>query len=176
MAVILSWPQCVNPYVVNFFDEYKTCIHIDGLYTIVNGVMIFSGAKSILVGIPLTNALGENRQFFLQIMFTSCHLNSAIVQYLLSKFAHMYLFGINYQWLWRNCCKSNFGDIDAINLDNACCGPNGTSAWPRSLHEPSIHRGQSSVRWWSPAVRASPIGSNQVWRLCDVDTLARILW
>ena len=102
----------------------------------------FSDAKSILAGIPLTNALGENRQFSLQIMFISCPFNSAIVWYVSSKFAHMYLCGIHYQRLWPNCCKcDSFGDIDAINWDNPCRGPNGTSAWPRSLHEPWIHCG-----------------------------------
>ena len=33
------------------------------------GWELFSGTKSTLVGIPLTKALGENRQFSLQIMF-----------------------------------------------------------------------------------------------------------
>ena len=42
---------------------------------------LFSGAKLILAGIPLSNALGENRQFSLQIMITSCPFNSAIVRY-----------------------------------------------------------------------------------------------
>ena len=39
---------------------------------------------------------------------------------------------MHYKWLWPNCCKCNiFRDIEAINCDNACCGPNG----PRSMHE-----------------------------------------
>ena len=102
----------------------------------------FSGAKSTMAGIPLTNTLGENRQFSLQIRFTSCPFNSGLIQYFLSKFAHMHLCGIHYQWLWLNCCKGNsFGHMDAINWDNACRWPDGTSAWPRSLHEPSIHCG-----------------------------------
>ena len=104
--------------------------------------MLFSGAKTTLAGILLANTLGENRQFSLQIMFTSCHFNSVIVWYFPSKFAHMYLCGIHYQLLWSNCNKVNsFKDVDAINWDNACRGPDGTSAWPRSLHEPSIHLG-----------------------------------
>ena len=124
---------------------------------------------------PLTNAFGENSQFSLQIMFTSRHFNSAIIRYF-PKFAHMYLCGIHYQWLWPSCCKFNsFGDIDTVNWDNGCRGPNGTSAWPRSRHEPSIHHGLSSVRRRSPAARAYPIGSNQVWRLRDVGSLPRIL-
>ena len=36
------------------------------------------------------NALGENQQFSLQIMFTSCPFNWAIVRYFPWKFAHMY--------------------------------------------------------------------------------------
>ena len=35
----------------------------------INGGWIFSGTKSTLVGISLTNALSENRQISLQIMF-----------------------------------------------------------------------------------------------------------
>ena len=42
---------------------------------------------------------------------------------------------------------------------------------PPGMHEPSIHSGWSSVRWWSPVARASPIGSNQIWHLCDVRLL-----
>ena len=61
------------------------------------GNELFSGAKSTPAGIPQTNALGENRQFSLQIMFTSCPFNSATVRYFPSKFAHMHLWGIHYQ-------------------------------------------------------------------------------
>ena len=71
----------------------------------------FSGVKSILAGIPLTNALCENRQFSLQIMFTSCPFNSSIVRYFLSKLEHMYLCGIHYQRLWPNCCKCDSFEI-----------------------------------------------------------------
>ena len=91
---------------------------------------------------PQTNAHSENRQFSLQIMFSSSPFNSVTVCYFPSRFAHIYLCGINYQRLRPNCCKSNsFGDTDVINWDNACRGPNGTSTRSRSLHEPSIHSG-----------------------------------
>ena len=107
-------------------------------------------------------------------MFTLCPFNSAIVSNFPSIFAHMYLCGMHYQWFWLNLCKGNsFGDIKAINCDNGCRGPYKTGAWPRSMHEPSIHRDKSSVRWWSPAARTSPIGSSQVWRLHDVGLLPR---
>ena len=89
------------------------------------------------------HALGENRRFSSQNMFTSLYpFNSVIVRYFPSKFAHMHLYGIRYQWLWPNCCKSSsFGDTGAMICDNACRRePYGTSVWPRSLHEPSIHR------------------------------------
>ena len=52
---------------------------------------IFSGAKSTLAGIRLTNALGESRPFSL-IMFTSYPFNWAIVRYFSSKFAHVCIF------------------------------------------------------------------------------------
>ena len=131
--------------------------------------------KPTLAGIPLTNTLGENRQFSLQNMLTLCPFNSLIVWYFPSKFAHMHLCGIHYKLLWPNWWKSNsFGDIDAIIWDNARHGPYVTSAWPRNPHEPSIHHGYSSVRWWYLAAKASPIGSNQVWRLRDVGSLPRI--
>ena len=67
----------------------------------------FSGAKPALVGIPLTNVLGENRHFFLQIIFNLCPFNSAIVRCFPLICAHMHLCGIYYQWLWPNYCKCN---------------------------------------------------------------------
>ena len=107
--------------------------------------VIFSGVESALARIVITNALWENRQFSLQIMFILYPFNSAIVRYFPSKFASMHLCDIHYQWLWPNCCKCNsFGDIDAVNWDNACRGSDGTSAWPRSLHSvcwPAHHAG-----------------------------------
>ena len=45
---------------------------------------------------------------------------------------------------------------------------------PAACLKASIHRGLSRVRWWSPAARSSPVGSNQVWRLRDVGSLPRI--
>ena len=84
--------------------------------------------------------------YSVKIVFISYPYNSAIIQYFSSKFAHMYLCGIHYQWLWPNCCKSNcFGDIDAMIWGNASCRPNGSSAWSRSLHKPSIHCGFSKA-------------------------------
>ena len=76
--------------------------------------------------------LGESRQFSLQIIFTPCPFNSAIIWDFLSNFVHMHLCGIHYQWLSSNCCKCNIlGDTDAITWDNACGGPTGTTqiAW-----------------------------------------------
>ena len=102
----------------------------------------FSGMKSTLAGIPLTKALGENRRFSLQIMFTSCSLNSAIVLYSRSKFAHICFCSIHCQWHWPNCCKDNrFRDINAINKTGTvhAAGLMGW-AWPQSLHKPSFHR------------------------------------
>ena len=76
---------------------------------------IFSGPKLTPAGIPLPDALSENRQLSLQIMLISYPFNLSIVWYFSWKFAHMYPCGIHYQWLWPNCCKSNcFGDTDAI--------------------------------------------------------------
>ena len=73
-------------------------------------------------------------------MFNSCPFNLASVRYFPSTFAHMDLCGIHYQWLWLNCCKGSiFADIDAINWDTACRGPNGTSTWPRSLQAWTIN-------------------------------------
>ena len=101
---------------------------------------IFASAKSTLAGVSLTYALCENKQIPSQIMFTSCAFNSAIVWYFPYRFAQVYLRAIHYQWLWLNRCTSySVGDIDAIQWGNACCGPNGTSAWPRSLQGSSSH-------------------------------------
>ena len=69
---------------------------------------------------------------------------------------------------------SNFDQIATTNWDNACRWPNGTSMWPRSLYEPSIHHGLSSMRWWSSVATVSPIGTNEVWHLRDVGSLPRI--
>ena len=46
--------------------------------TVLSISMQFSGANSTLVGIPLTNAFGENRRFSLENMFIQCPFNSAI--------------------------------------------------------------------------------------------------
>ena len=94
-------------------------------------------APYFTVRIPLINAVGENRQFSLQIMLTSCHFNSAIVRYFPSTFANMNLRGINYQWLWPNCCiGKSFGDADgpksfgdATGLMGLACGPAICIAW-----------------------------------------------
>ena len=66
------------------------------------------------------------------------------------------------------------GDITEITCDNACRGHYGTSAWPRSMHEPSTHCDYSSMKRWSPAVRASRITQTKPWRLRDVGLLPRI--
>ena len=50
--------------------------------------MVFSNADSALAGIPLTNALCENRQFSLLNMFTLRPHNSAVVMYFPAKFAY----------------------------------------------------------------------------------------
>ena len=43
------------------------------------------------LGRDSSNALGENRQFSLQIIFTSCSFNLAIVRYFPSKSAHIFV-------------------------------------------------------------------------------------
>ena len=133
---------------------------------------LFSGVNSTLAGIPLM-ILVKIGNFF----------SKTCLLYILST---PWLFGISCQYFhfaaysisdWPNCCKGkSFEDIKAINCGNACRGPYGTSIWHHSMHEQSIHciRDKSSVRWWSPAARTSPIGSNQVWRLCEVGLLLRI--
>ena len=57
-------------------------------------VLKFSCTKSTLAGIPLTNALGENSQFSLQIMLTSCPFYLVIVwlRYLLSGWGQSHIF------------------------------------------------------------------------------------
>ena len=105
-----------------------------------NSNVILNFSRKILLcvivqGFPLTK-ITENRQFSLQIIFSLCPFNSTIVRYFPSKCIHMYLCGIHHQRLWPNCCKdTSFGAIDAIRWDNACRGPNGSRAWPRSLLE-----------------------------------------
>ena len=133
---------------------------------------IFSGTKLTPAGIPLPDALSENRQLSSQIMLISYPFNLSIVRYFSSKFAHMYLCGIHYQWFWPNCCKSNcFGDTDAIiwqavGLMDLVRGLQ--PAW--TINSPWLVKREVVI----PSCRNIPIGSNQVWRLCDVGSLLRI--
>ena len=95
----------------------------------------FLSKNMALAGIQLTNALGENRQSALQNMFILCPSNSVIGRNFPSIFPHIHLCGMHYQWLWSNFCTCNsFVDTKAINCDNACHGPYGTSVWPCSMH------------------------------------------
>ena len=92
--------------------------------------------------------------------------------YYLQKISSFYLEVI----LWLNWCEtSSFGDIEAINCDNAWRGSYGTSTWPHSMHKTSIHRDNSSMMWSSPSARASPIGLIHVWRLRDIGLLPMIV-
>ena len=64
----------------------------------------------------------------------------------------------HYQSLWLNCCiASSFKDTEAIICDNACRGLYGTSAWPHSMHEPSIHPGYPCVMWLSQQPERRPL-------------------
>ena len=78
---------------------------------------------------------------------------------------------IHYQLLWPNCCKtSTFGDIKAITCDSACRGNYGTSAWPRSMHEPST----VITHVWSRDHQQSErraFTQTKPWRLRDVGLL-----
>ena len=59
-----------------------------------------------------------------------CIINSVIVRNFPSKFAHMHLRDIHYQWLESKCCKNDgFRYIEALICDNACRGPYGTGVW-----------------------------------------------
>ena len=157
------WVGQLSKFILTSLPGNKTCSA---------SFSLFSGAKSALAGNPLINAWWKQTHFFTNHAYFTPLLLSDHSVFLVENCIYIYLCGIHYQWLWPNCCKCNsLGDIDAINWDNACRGPNRTSAWPRNLHQPSIHRGYSSVRWWSPAARASPIGSNQEWRLHCVGSL-----
>ena len=94
-----------------------------------------------------TNALGENSQSSLQNMFTLYAFNSTIAPHFPSKFAHMYLCGMHYQWLWQHYCKGNsFGDIGAIMCDDACRGPYCTSGWPTACMN---HKFIVDIQAWS---------------------------
>ena len=78
----------------------------------------------------------------------------------------------HYQWLRPNCCKGNtFWDIDPIKCNNACRGPCVTSTRPHDMHEPSIHRGESIVRWWSSPARGHPLTQT---KFRDVGSQSRI--
>ena len=122
------------------------------------------GRKQGPGGDTSSNALVENRYFFyktckIYVLFTQRSFDISRHNLHICNFAV-----IHYQLLWPNCCKtSTFGDIKAITCDNACRGHYWTSAWPRSMHEPSTHRDYSSMKRWSPgpAVRASRIYANQ---------------
>ena len=110
-------------------------------------IRLILGHESTLAGIPLTNTLGENRQFSLQIMFTSCPFNSTTIRYFLSKITHMYLCGIHYQRHWPNYYKGDsFGDIDAIKWDNTCRGPDRLVCGPAACmnHQFTV----ASQAWW----------------------------
>ena len=63
-------------------------------------------------------------------MFHLNPLNTVTIWYFPSKFTQSHLRDIHYQRLAPNCCKSN-KDVEAINWVNVCCGPYGTSMWPR---------------------------------------------
>ena len=108
-----------------------------------------------------SNALVETRHFFyktceIYVLFTQRSFDISRQNLHICNFAV-----IHYQLLWPNCCKtSTFGDIKAITCDSACRGHYGTSAWPRSMHEPSTHCDYSSMKRGSPAIRASRIYSN----------------
>ena len=67
----LLWPKFkTNIYLIN------SLWHGDAIWW-----HIFSGANLALTGIPITNTLGENRQFYLHNMFILHPFNSAIVPY-----------------------------------------------------------------------------------------------
>ena len=91
----------------------------------------FSGLNSVLAGIPLTNAHGENRQFSLQNMFYLCLFNSVVIQYFLSNFAHMHFCDMHHKWLGPNCCKCKTVSeilrqnvtMHAAGLIRLACGP-----------------------------------------------------
>ena len=100
----------------------------------------FSGSNSVLAGIPLTNAHGENRQFSLQNMFYLCPFNSVVIQYFLSNFAHMHFCDMHHKWLGPNCCKCKTVSeilrqnvtMHAAGLIRLACGP--TSRLHRAAH------------------------------------------
>ena len=113
------------------------------------------GRELVLAGSPLTNALGENRNFF----YKTCLLNILLTQWLLCITVKICTYAslrhtLHYQSLWPNCCKTgSFRDIEAINGDSACSGPYGTSAWSCSMHEPTVDWDYIGVMWWSPAAK-----------------------
>ena len=129
------------------------------------------GANKALAGIPLLTLSLKTGNFFyktckIYVLFTQRSFDISRQNLHICKFAVMH-----YQLLWPNCCKtSTFGDIKAITCDNACRGHYGTSGWPRSMHEPSTHCDYSSMKRWSPAVRASRIYSNQRCVVRDLTT------
>ena len=120
------------------------------------------GANKALAGIPLVTLSLKTINFFYKtcknyVLFTQRSFDISRQNLHICNFAV-----VHYQLLCPNCCKTSpFGDIKAITCDNACRGHCGSSAWPRSMHEPSTHCDYSSMKRWSPAVRASRIYSNQ---------------
>ena len=76
-AINGRYPKCS---VGRMYRNYvESCIISKQLRLIQLRIDIFAGAKLTLAEITITNALGENRQFPLRLMLTSCPVNSAIV-------------------------------------------------------------------------------------------------
>ena len=122
------------------------------------------GANPALAGIPLVTLSLKTKFFFFtkHVKFTSFSLNDpSIFPVKICTYATLLSYTISYFDQTAVKLSSTFGDIKAITCDSACRGHYGTSAWPRSMHEPSTHCDYSSMKRGSPAVRASRIYSNQ---------------
>ena len=115
----------------------------------VNSIQKFSGVHLALVRIPLTNTLGENKQFSLQNMFTLCPFNSAIILSFLSKFAS----------LWHTLSGTL---IKLLRSPAACMDPQftvATQAWDGDPQQPE-HRPLAQTKNDSFVTLALQLNSN----------------